>query len=477
MKNNWPGEVFLWSGGFREEIINAVGSLAQVLGKGQKINLRDLAYTRISPPKPSPTMGGGKGGPTDVRLAMVAESVDDLKDKLTTAKEILENPPQSPFCKGGRGGVYYSQEDLAKGNKLAFLFPGQGSQRPNMLRDLTLSFAEVRQAFARADEVLEERLPKRLSEFIFPAPSATPQEENERLQELTRTNVAQPALGAAEMGLGHLLNSFGVVPDMLAGHSSGEYAALAAAGVFTEEDLYDVLEYRGASIIATAESGLTANQKLGTMLAVAAAPVEIEKFVKDVPGVYLANLNSPRQTVLSGTEEILKEVSDRLGSAGIKSRFIPVSAGFHSPYVMAARDRLAQKLSSLTLKKPSIPVYSNSLAAPYPTEAKAILACLIEHLIHPVRFTSEIERMYQDGGRIFVEVGPRNVLTGLVNQILGDKPHLAVACNTGTGKNEAIQFLQALGQLFTAGVDLKAERLFSKENQGDDKLSFPESRD
>ncbi|PIP16018.1 MAG: hypothetical protein COX46_04540, partial [bacterium (Candidatus Ratteibacteria) CG23_combo_of_CG06-09_8_20_14_all_48_7] len=77
----------------------------------------------------------------------------------------------------------------------------------------------------------------------------------------------------------------------------------------------------------------------------------------------------------------------------------------------------------------------------------------------------------------FVEVGPRNVLTGLVNQILGDKPHLAVACNTGTGKNEAIQFLQALGQLFTAGVDLKAERLFSKENQGDDKLSFPESRD
>lgn len=461
MKNNWPGEIFLWSGGSREKIVNAVGSLAQVLGKGQKINLVDLAYTlniealRI------------KDKPAEVRLAMVAESVDDLKDKLTFAGEILGKGQDS--FKDPRG-IYYSQKNLAKGNKIAFLFPGQGSQRPNMLRDLTFIFAEVRQAFARADEVLEERLPKRLSEFIFPAPSATPQEEKERLQELTRTNVAQPALGAAEMGLWHLLNSFGIVPDMLAGHSSGEYAALAAAGVFTEEDLYDVLEYRGASIIATAESGLTANQKLGTMLAVAAAPVEIENLVKEVPGVYMANLNSPRQTVLSGTEEILKEVSDRLGNAGIKSRFIPVSAGFHSPYVMAARDRLAQKLRSLTLKKPSIPVYSNSLAAPYPTEAKAILACLTEHLIHPVRFTSEIERMYQDGGRIFVEVGPRNVLTGLVGQILGDKPHLAVACNTGTGKNEVIQFLQALGQLFTAGVELK-------ENQGDNKLSFPESRD
>src|SRR5205823_932934 len=141
---------------------------------------------------------------------------------------------------------------------------GQGSQSPNMLLDLTIQFPEVRETFEHFDGILKDRFVKPLSSYIFPPPTFTPEEERIQHQALMQTNLAQPALGAADIALFHLIRSLGVQPELVAGHSYGEYVALCVAGVFDEQTLAILSEVRGRSIIEAAQ------QDLGTMAAVQA---------------------------------------------------------------------------------------------------------------------------------------------------------------------------------------------------------------
>src|SRR5207245_10324970 len=179
-------------------------------------------------------------------LAVVASSAEDLREKLALAQARLA---EGAAAIEDPRGVYYAESPLAREGKVAFLFPGQGSQYPNMLRDLAMEFGEVRGAFERADAALEGRFARPLSGYVYPRPSFTPEDERVQQQALTQTDVAQPALGAANMGLSALLRALGVTPDLVAGHSYGEYVALAEAGVLSEETLAVVSEARGRSIL------------------------------------------------------------------------------------------------------------------------------------------------------------------------------------------------------------------------------------
>ena len=290
-----------------------------------------------------------------------------------------------------------------------------------MLRDLSIYFPEVREQFELADRVLADRLPKPLSTYVFPPPSFSPEEQVAREQALTQTSIAQPALGAAGLGLFRLLQALGLRPDMVAGHSYGEYVALCSAGVFSEEVLYRLSEARGRCIIEAA------GQDLGTMAAVTEGWERIDDLLKPIEGVWIANANAPRQTVISGTRQGVGQAIQLLEAHSIQVRPIPVACAFHSPIVAGARDKLAAVLSRLTFGAPQLEVFSNSTASPYPAKPEAIGALLAEHLVKPVRFASQVEAMYRAGARIFVEAGPRNILTSLVDQILGDRDHLAVA--------------------------------------------------
>ena len=439
-RREWAQELFLWKGENREALLRKVEEWEKALSVNAKPKLRDLAYTAW---KQSEGIG--------LQLAIVASSVDDLKEKLGLARTSLSRPETTSIH--DPRGIYFSQQPLAAKGKLAFLFPGQGSQYPQMLRDLLLHFPETREPFQQAALALTEKLDQSLINYVFPPPAFSREEERSRQQALTQTNVAQPALGAASLALLGLLKELGLNPDMLAGHSYGEYVALAAAGVFDVEKLAAISEARGRFIVEGA------GEEPGTMAAVEADAAEITEALRRFEGVCLANANAPKQNVISGPRAAVKLAVDYFSAQGVTARLIPVACAFHSPLVESAKSRLADFLSAVELREPRIPVYSNTTGTPYPQGSQSIRNRLEEHLVRPVEFVREIEAMYQAGARVFVEVGPKSVLTGLVEQILGNRPKLAVASDQ-SGRSGLTQLLHLVGQLSAEGYSLNLERLF-----------------
>jgi acyl transferase domain-containing protein/NAD(P)-dependent dehydrogenase (short-subunit alcohol dehydrogenase family)/acyl carrier protein len=411
----WPAELYVWNDPTPADLAAASG-----------------AATRVSPS-------------AQTRLAIVASSPEDLRAKLAKAKTALEskqplNDPQ---------GIY-----LAFGpprGKVAFLFPGQGSQKTHMLRELALHFPEFRASLEQAEQSLAGRFPKKLSAYIYPPPTFSPEQEKQQNLEITDTVVAQPALGVVEIGLCHALERLGVRPDMTAGHSYGEYAALAAAGVISDSALFDLSESRGRAIKDTT------HDEAGTMAAVSADADAIAKALDGMEGITLANHNSPRQTVISGSNAAVAAAIEKLAAAGLAAKPIPVACAFHSPLMEPARERFAAVLARQTFAKPHAAVFSNTLGAQYPEDPQEIAALLASHLVRPVKFVDEIRAMYEQGARVFVEVGPKGVLTGLARQILDGKDARFIQIDSD--RTPMVQLLNGLAQLAAEGMPVDAAQL------------------
>ncbi len=439
-------ELFLWRASSRADIRTAVDALERALGQpGVTPGLTDLAFTVYR--AHAAGTASASGGAT---LAVVASSLEDLRAKLGKARQYLDQPVERTT---DPRGIYWCEGPLARAGKLAVLFPGQGSQHVDMLRDLAVNFVEVREQFERADRALDGALSQPLSAYIFPPPGGGESDAKARKEALTQTNIAQPAMGAAGLAAFRLAQALGIRPDFMAGHSYGEYVALCAAGVFSEDDLFVLSEARGRFMVEGA------SLDPGGMAAVEAGPNEVARCLAGLDGVVVANHNAPKQTIVSGTRPALEAAVRQLKSAGFGVRLIPVACAFHSPVVAPAQEKLGGLLSSMVLGSPSVPVFSNTTASPHESEPAVIARQLVEHTIAPVRFADEIEAMYLAGARVFLEVGPRNVLTGLVDQILGDRPHLAVALDQ-PGRPPIFQLLHALGRLAADGVPVTLERLF-----------------
>ena len=369
-------------------------------------------------------------GAGTVQVAIVARDQDDRTKKLALARE----------GKAHSSGVFLVSGEPR--GKVAFLFPGQGSQRVGMLRDLFDAYPEL-------DPV--QALGGRWQGLMYPPAAQTADDDAAQKAALTDTRVAQPALGVAGLAMAKLLRRHGVEPDMLAGHSYGELVALCIAGALPEASLLELSELRGKRILeATANA-----HDAGTMAAVAADTATTAAHLTGLDGVVIANENAPEQSVISGPTPAVHEAVERFLAAGIAAQSIPVACAFHSPLVRAACDAFARDLASIDVAPPALPVYSNTTAAIYPGEPAAIRARLAEHIGKPVHFVREIEAMYEDGARVFVEAGPGRVLTGLVGRILGKRPHAAIACDR-SGEDGVFAFLLALGQLAVRGLPVRA---------------------
>ncbi len=422
----WPAELFLVRGSDRAAASKRMDVLARALDSDDPWRLRDLART-IS-----------LAGSGPVQVAIVATSAEDLRQKLDVARR-FERDPRGVFV-GGDAPVY-------EAGNLAFLFPGQGSQRPGMLADLFVAFPSL-QRFLRLGQPWADRM--------LPPAARSAEEEAAQSAAITDTRTAQPSLGIAGLAMADLLGRLGVEPALLGGHSYGELVALSVAGAIDEAELRALSEARGVAIVEAA------GDDPGTMAAVAATAERVAEALGDLLGVAgeiaLANQNGPEQTVISGPTAAVEAAVARLSSAGLKAKAIPVSCAFHSSVIAGARDLFAATLRGVTISKPSATVYSNTTAEPYPTAPDAIRARLAEHIVLPVRFAAQIEAMYEAGARIFVEAGPGRVLSGLVGSILGDRPHTTVVCDHPR-RHGVRQLQMALAELAVAGVSVDATTL------------------
>jgi acyl transferase domain-containing protein/NAD(P)H-dependent flavin oxidoreductase YrpB (nitropropane dioxygenase family) len=415
--SEWPAELFLFRGSDRAAALRIAERLEGLLGRDESWRLRDLAYS------------AARAGDGPVQVAVVATDLADLRAKLAAARAGRADAAGVFFAGGERG-------------KVAFLFPGQGSQRPGMLGDLFVAFPALQRLL---------RLGGRWLDRIFPPAAFTPEERTAQKAALTDTRVAQPALGIADLAMADLLGRLGVRPDLVGGHSYGELVALTVAGALGEEDLLALSEARGECIVAAA------GDDPGAMAAISAAPAAVASALGDAREVVLANENAPDQTVIAGPVAALEAALARLQAAGLSGRRLPVACAFHSPVVAAAQHSFGARLASVPVGTPTLPVFSNTTAAPYPSDADAIRARLAEHIALPVRFAREIEAMYEAGARTFVEVGPGRVLTGLVGKVLSGKPHAAIACDGEPGLR---QLALALAELSVRGVSIDERPLF-----------------
>lgn len=440
-RHEWPTELLVWRASNPSELLSALDRLSDALAQGSTPLLRDLADALAREADRAPESAA-------VTLTVVAASPSDLAKKLTLAKGLAAKG-ENAF---DPSGVYFASKPIFSGKCVAFLFPGQGSQSVNMLRDLVIASPLVREVFERADAVLGESLTPALSHFVFPKPSFTDEERGANEKALTGTQIAQPALGAADAAMLQLLGSLGIQADFVGGHSYGEYVALYAAGVLSFDDLMRVSEARGRMIGA---AGIKAG---GTMAAVSADETTVSEMIAGIDGVWCANFNAPNQTVISGSEKGVACALERCAAKTISARRINVSCAFHSPLVKDAKGPFGDMLKTAAFSAPRLPVYSNTTAKPHGADADWLRQQLVDHLVQPVRFADQLRAMYDAGARVFVEVGPGRILSGLVEQTLKGRPFAAIALNA-SGRDSITSLMHGLGQLAATGVGFDVRSL------------------
>lgn len=300
-----------------------------------------------------------------------------------------------------------------------FLFPGQGSQYVGMGKDLWSTYPTVRPLFEEASDIVGQDL----KALCFEGPDAT----------LVQTQNVQPAITLVNLAVLRALRDEGVEPSATAGHSLGEYSALCAAGVFSFADTIRLVHFRGTVMKEAAD------RNPGGMAAIFGLDVEtlaaVCAEVAESGSVEIANHNSPRQVILTGEKDALQRAAELAKKKGAKLVVpLKVSGPWHSRFMTEARERMREHLPAYGVQPPSMVVLSNVTAEPYSADPNAIRAGLVEQMVNPVQWSSSMSRLLQDGHRVFVEVGPGKVLSGLVRDIDREASAFAVQDSTTLAK-------------------------------------------
>ena len=442
----WPAELCVVSAATREALLLKLDRLTSDLDAGSALPQTAAALADADAAEP-------------VRLAIVAKDVASLRRSLELARRKLVDDPAPRWST--RGGVVFAERRLD--GRLAFLFPGEGSQYIGMLGDLALCFAEVREWLDFWHTLYDEPRGRNRTDVVFPAASELDDASRRALEErLLQMDIGSEAVFVAGQAMHALLRALGVEPDVMMGHSSGESAALAASGAVPAEApsaLAGFVRRLNAIYERVLAEGHIAT---GALLAVGALPADVvaSHVAASRADVVVAMDNCANQQVLYGAREAIDTLQKVLGDAGAICLPLSFDRGYHTPAFGEVSAAFRGYYQEMGLQPPRVPLYSCATAALFPDSAAAAQDLAALQWSSRVRFRETIERMHADGVRHFVEVGPSAHLTAFVNDVLAGKERSALATNVRR-RNGVEQLLTVLAELYASGRPVAIGRLFA----------------
>ncbi len=381
-----------------------------------------------------------------IRVAIDYAEAADLAKKADKAVQAFgaNNPAMWKLLRSQ--GVFVGRGPAPK---VAFLFTGQGSQYVNMLAELRSHEPLVREIYDEADRIMTPLLGKPLSDYVF-ADSADPEVVSRLNAQLLQTEITQPAVLTTDAAMAQLLGAYGITPDLVMGHSLGEYGALVASGALTFGAALEAVSARGREMTHVSQADN------GAMAAVFGPLADIERIVAEVDGyVVVANINSNTQAVIGGATAAVEAAVAAFQAAGITAMRIPVSHAFHTQIVAGASEPLKVAMRRLEVRGPSLPIVANVTGEfyPDPADTETMLEILGRQIAEPVQFVKGLHTLYDAGARVFVEVGPKKALHGFVEEVLGSQHDDVLALFTNHPKlGDIASFNQALCGLYASGL-------------------------
>ena len=442
-------ELVVLSAADRASLIAQVERLEHDLTTHQGAHLRDIAYT---------AWRHVQGSDDSHRLALVATDPGDLATKLTQARKRLGDPKRDHFST--RGGSFYASKRM--GGTLAFLFPGEGSQYPGMLAPLAMRFPTVRLWFDLWQGLYRERPGVTPAQVLFPPPTGIDEAARLHLeQRLHDMDMGSEASFIAAQALYALFGRLGLEADMMVGHSTGENSALVASGAVPWKDMGELGVLMTSLNKAYEAIRVAGKIATGTLLTVGAAPrALVESLVAQSNGqLHLAMDNCDNQLVLFGEAEPIREATRHLESEGALCSTLPFDRAYHTPLFADVRSAFDRYYSEIGLVPPTVPLYSCAIADRFPGDEQAVRSLAAAQWSTRVRFTETVQKMYADGARYFVEVGPSGNLTAFVDDILRGRDYVAIQSNV-RARDDLVQLLHMLATLFVHGRRLDLGALY-----------------
>lgn len=385
----------------------------QQLSRDNHVNLLDIAATAAT----------GRQHST-CRLAVAAANTAQLIEKLQAAHPQQINSASKP--------------------QVVFLFTGQGAQYLGMARELYCSRSYFRQIFDQCSNLFEPYLDRSLTDLLFDGHSTE--------QELQQTGLTQPALFCLEYALAKQWQQWGVEPEVLIGHSIGEYAAACLAGVFDLD--------QAVMLVATRGQVMQAQPANGKMAAVNCRQQQLETYLANIEGVVIACFNAPERLVVSGSAVGVDELLKCLSEAGISSTELNVSHAFHSPLMAEALPEFRRTLKQVQFNKPAIRIVS-TLSGMDVTDQMSRGDYWVEQIVQPVDFTAAINTLHQaDTCQVLLEIGPKTVLTGLARQITGQTENTVFLPALDPGLSDNLRVSENIGRLYELGLDINWQAFY-----------------
>ncbi|MBA2117371.1 type I polyketide synthase [Bremerella alba] len=358
------------------------------------------------------------------RLAIVADSLASLSKKLSLASSQLGNASAQQVLE--QQGIFYRQRPLTP-PRVAFVFPGQGSQYEGMLKDLVAVSPEAAKTIAEADSAMQRQGFPTFSQLAWDVPTQLG-------KDVFQTQIA---MLLADLACLATLKQQGISPDLVLGHSYGEFPALFAAGVWNLDDVIRMTKARCDGILATSKND-------AGLLATTATPEEIKRLIAECGcQAYLANFNAPDQTVIGGKLVALQQLATALKAKSYPARILAVPAAFHTPLMAGSSRLLQQALETATLAPPST-MFLSTVDNRQVTDVQRIKRNLGIQLTTPVKYVPLIEQLDRDAPTVFVEVGPQQTLTKLNRKILSGDANVIAVDNPKRGALETILGVRAL---------------------------------